>query len=101
VIACCHLDSLTGNWVRITKQALGLRSHPRELHAGCPDCGNVLILDSATEGHVKQAGRDRYTLTWTHGAHVWCLACGADWPQSRWDWLLNRLEQAARADAST
>jgi hypothetical protein len=94
-----HLEALAASWVRLTKQALGLRSHPRYLDAACPHCDDgTLMLDSGTEGFI-----DPRDLTappvWVHGPHVWCPACGADWPQSRWDLLLRILEQAARADA--
>jgi hypothetical protein len=96
-----HLETLAASWVRLTKQALGLRSHPRYLDAACPHCDTgTLVLDSGTEGFIDP--RDLTAPpTWVHGAHVFCPACGADWPQSRWDLLLRILEQAARADAST
>jgi hypothetical protein len=90
-----HLELLAGSWVRITKQALGLRSHPRPLRFACPYCdGAALMLDSGTEGFI-----DPRDLTappvWVHGPHVWCPACGADWPQSRWDLLIRILAGAS------
>jgi hypothetical protein len=89
-----HLELLVASWVRITKQALGLRSHPRPLNATCPHCeAAALWLDSGTEGFV-----DPKDLTappvWVHGAHVYCPNCGTDWPQSRWDLLIRILGQA-------
>jgi hypothetical protein len=97
-----HLEQLVASWVRITKQALGLRSHPRPLRFACPYCDTPgpLMLDSGTEGFV-----DPRDLTappvWVHGAHVYCPSCAADWPQAHWERLILILEQAAREQART
>ena len=96
VISCCHLATLTARWVRITKQALGLASRPRQLMAGCPYCTATLMLDIATEGYMD-AGDLTAPPSWVdHGAHVYCPGCEADWPQPKWELLIRILEQAER-----
>ena len=87
-----HLELLTAGWVRITKQALGLRSHPRPLAAACPYCGVTLMLDSGTEGFINPQDLTA-PPTWVHGARVYCPACDADWPQSQWELLIRILGQ--------
>ena len=92
-----QLELLTARWVRITKQALGLRSHPRQLNATCPHCDTgVLMLDAGTEGFVNP--RDLTAPpTWVHGDHIYCPACQADWPQSHWDLLIRILSEPRHA----
>ena len=91
-----QLEILAARWVRITKQALGLRSHPRELNATCPHCETgVLMLDSNTEGFINPADLTA-PPTWIHGPHVYCPTCSADWPETHWDHLIRLIDQAAR-----
>ena len=93
-----QLEQLTARWLRITKQALGLRSHPRELNATCPYCETgVLMLDTGTEGFINPADLTA-PPTWIHGARVYCPSCAADWPQSQWDLLIRILSQTGHAE---
>lgn len=93
-----QLEQLTASWVRITKQALGLRSHPRPLTVACPHCeAATLILDAGTEGFINPQDLTA-PPTWVHGAHIYCPACAANWPQSHWDLLIRILEEAQHAE---
>jgi len=97
-----HLIRITKGWVRLTKQALGLATRPRQLSAPCPYCDTgTLTMDIGTEGFMDPKDLTAPPTWVEHGAHVYCPDCEADWPQSQWELLIRILEQATGTQVGT
>lgn len=90
-------DELEGDvrwWVRLTKQALGLRTPDIPIGYDCPHHDEPAgLLAAGSEGFLRRS-RDTLTVEWEHPAVVYCPHCGARWRPAEW-LLLGRILQEA------
>ena len=91
-------DELEGDvrwWVRITKQALGLREKDELLGYRCPHHDEPAdLIVTGDEGSLHQT-RDGLTVEWEHTGRIYCPHCGAWWGPSQWLLLGQILQEAS------
>jgi len=78
-------------WVRVTKQALGLRTPDLAIGAVCPVCGEGDLMAAGSEGFLRRTGHGA-TVEWEHPGRVYCGVCVASWGVGEWPHLGRLLE---------
>ena len=94
--AAAQLDEAARWWIRITKQALGLRTPDLPIGYPCPihDGPPAGLLAAGSEGFLRRQ-RDGLVVEWVHAGRVFCPACGAAWGPGEWAMLGRVLQETA------
>lgn len=83
-------------WLRVTKQALGLRTPDIPVGLPCPhhDIPLTGLVAAGSEGFLRRS-RDGVTVEWQHAARVFCPWCGVSWGPGQWLMLGRMLKEAS------
>ena len=90
------VEDAARRWLRVTKQALGLRTP--DIPVGCPcphhDLPLTGLVAAGSEGFLRRS-RDGVTVEWEHPARVFCPWCGSSWGPGQWLMLGRMLQEAS------
>ena len=91
-----QLEHAAGYWLRVVKQALGLRTPDIPIGYPCPyhDAPGTGLLAAGSEGFLRREG-DGITVEWAHAARVYCPGCGTSWGPAEWPMLGRMLKEAS------
>ena len=90
-----ELERAAAYWVRVTKNALGLRTPDIPIGYPCPYHQPFTgLLAAGAEGFLRP-GAAGTTVEWAHAATIYCPHCGTSWGPSEWMMLGRILEQAS------
>jgi hypothetical protein len=89
-----QLEDAVHGWVRVTKQALGLRTPDIPLGETCPECHQGGLIAAGQEGFLRKTPGHGITVEWETAGRIYCTWCGYAWPMAQWPFLGRRLREA-------